>query len=48
MLSPVMGLIHKNAFDTPAEYHQPSTLVVVGNIAGFVKVAGAVLDQGLV
>jgi glutamate dehydrogenase (NADP+) len=44
----IMVTIHKNAFDTAAEYGQPGNLVVGANIAGFVKVADAMLDQGLV
>jgi glutamate dehydrogenase/leucine dehydrogenase len=44
----IMVTIHKNAFDTAAEYGQAGNLVVGANIAGFVKVADAMLDQGLV
>jgi len=44
----LMTTIHKNAFDTAAEYGAPGNLVVGANIAGFVKVADAMLDQGLV
>jgi len=44
----IMVTIHKNAFDTAAEYGQPGNYVVGANIAGFVKVADAMLDQGLV
>jgi glutamate dehydrogenase (NADP+) len=44
----IMVTIHKNAFETAAEYGQPGNLVVGANIAGFVKVADAMLDQGLV
>ncbi|HOK77046.1 MAG TPA: NADP-specific glutamate dehydrogenase [Verrucomicrobiota bacterium] len=44
----IMTTIHKNAFDTAAEYGKPGNLVVGANIAGFVKVADAMLDQGLV
>lgn len=47
-LRQIMITIHKNAFDTAAEYGQPGNLVVGANIAGFVKVADAMLDQGLV
>jgi glutamate dehydrogenase (NADP+) len=43
-----MTTIHKNAWDTAAEYGQPGNLVVGANIAGFVKVADAMLDQGVV
>ncbi len=44
----IMVTIHKNAYDTAAEYGQKGNLVVGANIAGFVKVADAMLDQGLV
>jgi glutamate dehydrogenase (NADP+) len=44
----IMVTIHKNAYHTAAEYGKPGNLVVGANIAGFVKVADAMLDQGLV
>jgi glutamate dehydrogenase (NADP+) len=44
----LMSTIHKNASDAAAEYDAPGNLVVGANIAGFVKVADAMLDQGLV
>ncbi len=44
----IMQTIFKNAWETAAEYGQPGNLVVGANIAGFVKVADAMLDQGLV
>lgn len=44
----IMVTIHKNAFETAAEYGQAGNLFVGANIAGFVKVANAMLDQGLV
>ncbi|MGD0744949.1 MAG: NADP-specific glutamate dehydrogenase [Verrucomicrobiota bacterium] len=44
----IMVTIHKNAADTAAEYGKPGNYVVGANIAGFVKVADAMLDQGLV
>ena len=47
-LHQIMITIHKNAFDTAAEYGHAGNLVVGANIAGFVKVADAMLDQGLV
>src|SRR6266516_795581 len=47
-LRQIMTTIHKNAWDTAAEYGQPGNLVVGANIAGFVKVADAMLDQGVV
>jgi glutamate dehydrogenase (NADP+) len=47
-LRQIMTTIHKNASNTAAEYDQPGNLVVGANIAGFVKVADAMLDQGVV
>ena len=44
----IMTTIHKNAWNTAAEYGQPGNLVIGANIAGFVKVADAMLDQGVV
>jgi glutamate dehydrogenase (NADP+) len=43
-----MATIHKNAWDTAAEYGHPGNLVIGANTAGFVKVANAMLDQGVV
>jgi len=43
-----MVTIHKNAFETADIYGQSGNLVVGANIAGFEKVANAMLDQGLV
>jgi glutamate dehydrogenase (NADP+) len=47
-LRQIMMTIHKNASNTAAEYDQPGNLVIGANIAGFVKVADAMLDQGVV
>jgi glutamate dehydrogenase (NADP+) len=47
-LRQIMATIHKNASNTAAEYDQPGNLVIGANIAGFVKVADAMLDQGVV
>ena len=44
----IMLTIHKNAWETAAEYGHPGNLVVGANIAGFLKVADAMMDQGLV
>jgi glutamate dehydrogenase (NADP+) len=44
----IMIAIHKQAYEAAEEYGQPSNLVLGANIAGFVKVADAMLDQGLV
>ncbi len=47
-LRQIMVSIHQTACDTAKEYGQPGNYVVGANIAGFVKVADAMLDQGLV
>jgi glutamate dehydrogenase (NADP+) len=47
-LHQIMVTIHQNAAQTAAEYGAPGNLVVGANVAGFVKVADAMLDQGLV
>jgi glutamate dehydrogenase (NADP+) len=44
----IMSTIFKISWDTAEEYGQPGNLVVGANIAGFVKVADAMLDQGVV
>jgi len=44
----IMIAIHKQCFEAAEEYSQPGNLVMGANIAGFVKVANAMLDQGLV
>jgi glutamate dehydrogenase (NADP+) len=44
----IMIAIHKQVYEAAEEYGQPSNLVLGANIAGFVKVADAMLDQGLV
>ena len=44
----IMKAIHAQAFETAEEYGQPGNYVAGSNIAGFVKVADAMLDQGLV
>jgi len=44
----IMVTIHREAFQTAADYGCPGNLVVGANIAGFVKVADAMLEQGLV
>jgi len=43
-----MKTIHKVCMDTAALYGKPLNYVVGANIAGFVKVADAMLDQGVV
>jgi glutamate dehydrogenase (NADP+) len=47
-LRQIMTTIHKHAWETATEYGYPGNLVVGANITGFVKVADAMLDQGLV
>ncbi len=44
----IMIAIHKQCFEAAEEYGQPGNLVMGANIAGFVKVADSMLDQGLV
>jgi len=47
-LHKIMIEIHKNCFETAERYGTPGNLVNGANIAGFLKVANAMLDQGLV
>jgi glutamate dehydrogenase (NADP+) len=47
-LREIMFAIHQQAFDASEEYGDPGNYVMGANIAGFVKVADAMLDQGLV
>jgi len=47
-LHDIMVKIHKSCFETAQEYGTPGNLVNGANIAGFLKVADAMLDQGLV
>ncbi|HXX16086.1 MAG TPA: NADP-specific glutamate dehydrogenase [Candidatus Eremiobacteraceae bacterium] len=47
-LHKIMIAIHKSSFETAEKYGHPGNLVYGANIAGFVKVADAMLDQGLV
>ena len=44
----IMIAIHKQCYDAAEEYGQPGNLVMGANIAGFIKVADAMLAQGLV
>ncbi len=44
----IMKSIHKAAYDAAEEYGMKGNYVAGANIAGFVKVADAMLDQGLV
>jgi glutamate dehydrogenase (NADP+) len=47
-LRDIMSSIHENIRTTAEQYGQPGNYVVGGNIAGFLKVADAMIDQGLV
>ncbi|MGH7486455.1 MAG: NADP-specific glutamate dehydrogenase, partial [bacterium] len=47
-LHKIMIAIHKNCFETAVAYGTPGNLVNGANIAGFLTVADAMLDQGLV
>ena len=44
----IMIAIHNQCYEAAQEYGEPDNLVMGANIAGFVKVADAMLDQGLV
>ena len=44
----IMRNIHKNCYETAEAYGAKGNYVTGANIAGFIKVAGAMLDQGLV
>jgi glutamate dehydrogenase (NADP+) len=44
----IMIAIHKAAYETAKEYGTPGNLVNGANIAGFLKVADAMMDQGVV
>jgi len=44
----IMKAIHKTCFETAETYGTPGNLVNGANIGGFLKVANAMLDQGLV
>mgnify|MGYP006283482257 CR=1 FL=1 len=47
-LQQIMKAIHTSAFETSREYGQEGNYVMGANIAGFIKVADAMIDQGLV
>ena len=44
----IMKSIHQSCLDAAAEYGVPGNYMVGANIAGFLKVVNAMLDQGLV
>src|SRR5713101_4025158 len=47
-LHKIMISIHRNCYETAEKYGTPGNLVNGANIGGFLKVANAMLDQGLV
>ncbi len=47
-LKGIMKSIHKTCLDASAEYGTPGNYMAGANIAGFVKVVNAMIDQGLV
>ena len=47
-LQEIMAAVHSQAAEAAAEYGKPGNYVMGANIAGFVKVADAMLDQGVV
>jgi glutamate dehydrogenase (NADP+) len=47
-LHKIMIAVHKTCYETAEKYGTPGNLVNGANIGGFVKVADAMLDQGLV
>jgi glutamate dehydrogenase (NADP+) len=47
-LKMIMHSIHKTCIETATKYGMPGNYVIGANIAGFVKVAEAMLDQGVV
>jgi glutamate dehydrogenase (NADP+) len=47
-LAEIMATIHRISYETSEDYGQPGNLVVGANIAGFTKVADAMIEQGLV
>jgi glutamate dehydrogenase (NADP+) len=47
-LQMIMKSIHKAALDAAAQYGQPGNYVAGANIAGFLKVVDAMMDQGVV
>ncbi len=47
-LQNIMAAIHKNCYETAEKYGTPGNLFNGANIGGFLKVANAMLEQGLV
>jgi glutamate dehydrogenase (NADP+) len=44
----IMKSIHQTCLDAAAEYNEPGNYLAGANIAGFIKVVNAMLDQGIV
>ncbi|MDO5727360.1 MAG: NADP-specific glutamate dehydrogenase [Bowdeniella nasicola] len=44
----IMADIHEECAETAAEYGEPGNYVMGANIAGFVRVANAIVDQGII
>jgi glutamate dehydrogenase (NADP+) len=47
-LQRIMQNIHKTCYETAEEYGQPGNYVIGANIAGFIKVARAMLAHGVI
>jgi glutamate dehydrogenase (NADP+) len=47
-LKTIMRSIHKTCLDAAGQYGRPGNYMVGANIAGFLKVMNAILDQGLI
>ena len=47
-LKGIMKSIHKTCLDSAAAYGNPGNYLIGANIAGFVKVVNAMIDQGVV
>ncbi len=47
-LKVIMKNIHQTCLDAAADYNEPGNYMAGANIAGFIKVVNAMLDQGLV
>ena len=47
-LHEIMKYIHKTCYETAEEFGAPANYVIGANIAGFIKVADAMIDQGVV
>ena len=47
-LEEIMGAIHTRCLETAAEYGEPGDYVTGANLAGYIKVADAMLSMGVV